>query len=103
MKKIVSIIKPFTINQNIFVYEDGNKIDAISVPLNDIQNILVNTANKYEITEVELIGSKKYLNGIVKKVQEEEITQYKKNKINIKIINEQGGKNEILNNDNRGI
>lgn len=86
MKKIVSVIRPFTIEQNIFVYEDGNKIDAISVQLNDIQNILVNTANKYEITEVELIGSKKYLNEIVKKVQEEEMTQYKENKINIKII-----------------
>lgn len=86
MKKIVSVIKPFIINQNIFVYEDGNKIDAVSVPLNNIQDILINTANKYEITEVELIGSKKYLNGIIKKIQEEEMTQYKENKLNIKII-----------------
>ena len=86
MKKIVSVIKPFIINQNIFVYEDGNKIDAVSVPLNNMQDILINKANKYEITEVELIGSKKYLNGIIKKIQEEEMTQYKENKLNIKII-----------------
>lgn len=86
MKKIVSIIKPFTINQNIFVYEDGNKIDVISAPLADIQKILVSTATQYEITDIELIGSKKYLSGIVNKVKEEEITQYNENKININII-----------------
>ena len=87
MKKIVSVIKPFIINQNVFVYEDGNKIDVLSVPLDDIQNILINTAIKYEVNDIELIGSKKYLNGIINKVQEEEIKQYNTNKLNIKIIN----------------
>ena len=87
MKKIVSVIKPFVINQNVFVYEDGNKIDVISVPLNDIQNILVNTATQYEVTDIELIGSKKYLNGIVNKIKETEISQYNEHKLNITIIN----------------
>lgn len=87
MKKIVSIIKPFVINQNVFVYEDGNKIDVLSVSLDNIQNILINTAIKYEINDIELIGSKKYLNGIINKVKEEEIKQYNANKLNIKIIN----------------
>lgn len=87
MKKIVSIIKPFVINQNVFVYEDGNKIDVLSVPLNDIQNILVNTATQYEVTDIELIGSKKYLNGIVNKIKETEMSQYNEHKLNINIIN----------------
>ena len=87
MKKIVSVIKPFVVNQNVFVYEDGNKIDVLSVPLNDIQNILVNTATQYEVTDIELIGSKKYLNGIVKKIKETEISQYNEHKLNINIIN----------------
>ena len=87
MKKIVSVIKPFVVNQNVFVYEDGNKIDVLSVPLNDIQNILVNTAIQYEVTDIELIGSKKYLNGIVNKIKETEISQYNEHKLNINIIN----------------
>ena len=86
MKKIVSVIKPFIINQNIFVYEDGNKIDALSVPLEDIQNIIFNTAIKYETNSIELIGSKKYINGIVNKIREIEITQYNEEKLNITII-----------------
>ena len=87
MKKIVSVIKPFVVNQNVFVYENGNKIDVLSVPLNDIQNILVNTATQYEVTDIELIGSKKYLNGIVNKVKETEMSQYNEHKLNINIIN----------------
>lgn len=87
MKKIVSVIKPFVINQNVFVYEDGNKIDVLSVPLNDIQNILVNTATQYKVTDIELIGSKKYLNGIVNKIKETEMSQYNEHKLNINIIN----------------
>ena len=87
MKKIVSVIKPFVVNQNVFVYEDGNKIDIVSVPLNDIQNVLVNTATQYEVTDIELIGSKKYLNGIVNKIKETEMSQYNEHKLNINIIN----------------
>jgi hypothetical protein len=87
MKKIVSVIKPFVVNQNVFVYEDGNKIDVLSVPLNDIQDILVKTATKYEVTDIELIGSKKYLNGIVNKVKETEMSQYNEHKLNITIVN----------------
>lgn len=87
MKKIVSVIKPFVVNQNVFVYEDGNKIDVLSVPLNDIQNILVNTATQYEVTDIELIGSKKYLNDIVNKIKETEMSQYNEHKLNINIIN----------------
>lgn len=87
MKKIVSVIKPFVVNQNVFVYEDGNKIDVLSVPLNDIQNILVNTAIQYEVTDIELIGSKKYLNGIINKIKETEMFQYNEHKLNINIIN----------------
>jgi len=87
MKKIVSVIKPFVVNQNVFVYEDGNKIDVLSVPLNNIQDILVETATKYEVTDIELVGSKKYLNGIVNKVKETEMSQYNEHKLNINIIN----------------
>lgn len=87
MKKIISVIKPFVVNQNVFVYEDGNKIDVLSVPLNDIQNILVNAATQYEVTDIELIGSKKYLNGIVNKIKETEMSQYNEHKLNINIIN----------------
>ena len=87
MKKIVSVIKPFTVQQNVFVYEDGNKIEVISTPLNDIQNTMVEIADKYNINEIELIGSKKYSKGIENKIKEIEMTKYNENKLNIKLTN----------------
>lgn len=87
MKKIVSVIKPFTISQNIFVYEDGNKILNFDSPLGDLQNNLLEIAKKYRIEEIDLIGSKKYCGGIKKQIQEKELSKYNENKLVINLIN----------------
>lgn len=85
MKKIVTVIKPFIMQQNIFVYEDGNKIDLFSVNLEDIENSLIETAKKYDVTDIELIGSKSYSKGIKNKIEVAEMNKYNENKLNIKI------------------
>lgn len=86
MKKIVSVIKPFVIQQNIFVYSDGEKEDIISVPLDEIQNKLVEISYQYNINEIELIGSKKYLKEIGNKIKEAEMNKYSNNNIIINIV-----------------
>ena len=86
MKKIVAVIKPFVIQQNIFVYEDGNKIDVLTSPLNDIQNTLIETADKYQIENIDILGSKKYYKVIVNKIKELELTKYNENKLIINLI-----------------
>lgn len=83
MKKIVSVIKPFVMQQNIFVYEDGNKIDIISTDINNIENALMETAAKYDIKEINLAGSKKFSEGVRARVQS--VDKYT-NDIEIKII-----------------
>lgn len=87
MKKIVSVIKPFTISQNIFVYEDGNKILNSNSPLGDLQNNLLEIAKEYQVEEIDLIGSKKYCSGIKKQIQEKELSKYNENKLVINLIN----------------
>ena len=87
MKKIVSVIKPFVVNQNVFVYEDGNKIDVISANLEDIENSLIEIAEKYNVIDIELIGSKNYSKGIKNKIETAEMTKYNTNKLNIKLTN----------------
>ena len=87
MKKIVSVIKPFTMQQNIFVYEDGNKIDALTANLDNIQEILLDTAMKYNANEIQLVGAKNYSKGIKNKIEELEISKYNENKIIIDLIN----------------
>ena len=86
MKKIVTIIKPFTYTQNIFVYEDGNKIDVISSSLDDLANNIFKLSEEYDINQVKLIGGSKFGKGIKSQVENAEMAKYNKNKLNIEWI-----------------
>ena len=86
MKKIVSVIKPFTYTQNIFVYEDGNKIDIISTNLDNLSNTLFEISDKYNTNEVDIYGNLNFLKGIKDNIKTAEMTKYNKNKLNINLI-----------------
>lgn len=86
MTKIVTVLRPFIMNQNIFVYEDGNKIDVISAPLDTIENTIIDTAAKYAVKEVQLIGSKKFSKGIKERIETAEMAKYGKNEFEITLI-----------------
>lgn len=86
MKKIVSVIKPFTYNQNVFVYEDGNKIETTITNLDNLSNTLFELIDKYNTNEVNLIGNLKFSKGIKEKIENAEITKYNDKKINIELI-----------------
>lgn len=81
--KIVSLLKPFLFKQQIVVYDNGNKIEALNISLEDFNKSILELSNKYNIIDVELIGSKKYAEGIKNNLQKEEILKYKENKLNI--------------------
>ncbi len=86
MKKIVSVIKPFTYNQNVFVYEDGNKIETTITNLDNLSNTLFELIDKYNTNEINLIGNLKFSKGIKEKIENAEITKYNDKKINIELI-----------------
>ena len=86
MKKIVSVIKPFTYNQNVFVYEDGNKIETTITNLDNLSNTLFELIDKYNTNEINLIGNLKFSKGIKEKIENAEMTKYNDNKINIELI-----------------
>lgn len=86
MKKIVSVIKPFVIDQNIFVYEDGNKIDAVMSSVDNLPETILQLTKQYELNNVELAGPVSYLKGLQKQIQELEMDTYETNNIEIKII-----------------
>ena len=86
MKKIVSVIKPFVIDQNIFVYEDGNKIDAVTSSVDNLPETILQLTKQYELNNVELAGPVSYLKGLQKQIQELEMDTYATNNIEIKII-----------------
>ena len=85
-KKIIGLLQPFDLKQNIYVYEDGNKIEIIETKVDNFTSEILQLINKYKIEDIELAGPKKYAKGIGTKVQEEYIKNYSNNNLNIKYI-----------------
>lgn len=85
-KKIVGLLKPFILKQEFYIYEDSNKIDAISISVEDIAETVLNLTNQYSINQLDLIGPKKYSQGIGNKIKELENTKYNVNNIEINYL-----------------
>ena len=88
MKKVVVMIQPFTIEQNILVYEDGNKIDAETVSSVDniVPQLIAYTKKYNDIEQIVFIGAKHYNKIYGNKFQESELAEYGNNNITIKYI-----------------
>ena len=84
--KIVGVLRPFDRKQNFYVYKDGNKIDMISVILDEMNAEVLALAEKYEINRLDLTGPKQYARGIVKRLEEAEMAKYSKITLEINII-----------------
>ena len=76
-KKIIGLLQPFDLKQNIYVYENGNKIEIIETKVDNFTSEMLQLINKYKIEDIELAGPKKYTKGIGTKVQEEYIKNSK--------------------------
>lgn len=88
MKKVMVMIQPFTVEQNILVYEDGNKIDAATVSsVDNIVSQLITYTKKYnDIEQIVFVGAKHYNKIYGNKFQESELAEYGNNNITIKYI-----------------
>ena len=86
MKKIVAVLRPFDLQQNVYVYENGNKIDAQSIEMTKLNECIVELADKYNIKDISLLGPKAYSKGIKKQIEKEQLTKYNNKELNIEYI-----------------
>ena len=86
MKKIIGIIHPFDIQQVLYAYEDGNKLEVINAKIQNIPEAIFTLSDKYDIDQIDLSGSKYFIKGIIKQIQAKEITKYNKNKLKFNYI-----------------
>ena len=86
MKKIVGMLQPFTLTQKVFVYEDGNKIDATSTTIDKIDTDILTFVEQYNITKIDLVGPQQFSRGIGKKLQETELAKYNTNTLEINYL-----------------
>ena len=83
MKKILSLLQPFSFKQQIYVYEDGNKLDAIEASYEEFNDKILSLAQTHGINKIEFLGPKQYSKGIAKKILEENLSKYNIEKIEI--------------------
>ena len=70
MNKILLVnIKPFTFTQTVSIFEDGNEVRTIIVPMNKIEEEILILTKKDNISEVNIVGPKVYTKGIKKKIE----------------------------------
>ena len=87
MNKILLVnIKPFTFTQTISIFEDGNEVGTMIVPMNKIEEEILILAKKDNISEINIVGPKVYTKGIKKKIEKAELKTYNKNMLDIKLI-----------------
>ena len=88
MKKIIGMLRPFQMEQTLMVYEDGNKIDIAKSSVEEFHNTIFNLMDKHQTYRIDLVGPKKYSQGLANQIREasEKQTKYQLNEIEINII-----------------
>lgn len=87
MDKVLLVnIKPFTFTQIISIFEDGNEVETMAVPMNKIEEEILILTKHNDISEVNLVGPKVYTKGIQRKIEKAELKTYNKNMLDIKLI-----------------
>ena len=85
-KKIVSIIRPFSLIQEIHIYDNGMEVDEINTSLNDFNNTIFNIVNTEDINQIDLFGPRKYLKGLKNELLQIGKTKYQKDDLIINIL-----------------
>ena len=73
MKKIIGVLRPFDLVQKFYVYENGNKIDAVGAKLDEIPTTVLGLSQQYDVHQLDLTGPKQFSKGISSKIKEEDI------------------------------
>lgn len=61
MVNIIVNYRPFTLAQEIFVYDGKNCVESFQVPIDRISDIVSGLQNRYNIEQINLCGNKDYL------------------------------------------
>ena len=86
MRKIIGIIHPFDIYQTFYVYEDGNKLEMVQTKIDNIPDTVFELSQAYDTYQIDLSGAEHFTKGIIKQIQEKEITNYNENKLVIRCV-----------------
>lgn len=84
--KIIIWTNPTVPFQKIYVMKDGVLVDQMGVKFDDVEAIVYELANKYDIQDIHFSGANAYGEKIAKDIEKNEIAQYGQKYFNIKFI-----------------
>ena len=61
MANIIVNYKPFTLAQEIFVYDGKNCVESLQAPIDKISDIVSGLQSRYNIEQINLCGNQDYL------------------------------------------
>ncbi len=86
MKKIIMVLKPFVLNQPVYVYDDQKLIDTYEIDTFNISKKIIETAKLYNISQIDVSGPKEYAKGITNQIAKKELEQYSTNQLTFNYI-----------------
>lgn len=72
--------------QHIYVYKNGDRIDSTGVLFEDLAETVLACLEKYELTQIDLSGSRFYMEGIEKEIKNAAILKYGNLSINFRYV-----------------
>lgn len=83
MKSVISIIQPFDFKQKIYMFEDGDIILDVSVPMSDLPDRIVQICYQDEVIDVNLRGQIDYIAKLKEDIRAKELALYEKKNLEI--------------------
>lgn len=85
-RKIICRLQPFLLEQEIYVYENGNKIDVAKAKSENLINTIISFSDKYKVNSIDFAGPGQYARGIGNQLQEARLVKYNQ-KFSINYVN----------------
>ena len=86
MNKIIGMIEPFQQKQQLYIYKDNMKVDAVETTMDTLVEDISGLIKQYEVTEVDLKGPEKFSKKFGDEIKESMLLHYSNSPVEIKYI-----------------
>lgn len=83
--KMIVVCRPFDRKQKVYINEADEEIAFMEVELDDLFDAVIQQAKNYDLTKINLIGQRMFVQGVEKKIKEVAVKKYNKDDLEITI------------------
>jgi hypothetical protein len=72
--------------QHIYAYVNSVKVESIGVSMENLEEVVFALLDKYNLSHIDLSGSRMFMQGIEHSIKEKAVTQYSKGEITFRYV-----------------